>query len=170
MDSLTDRQVSEYFHRSFKAADGLWFLKVEEKYGFEAALDVDKEVWKVLPKIQARMIKSLLGKSEAPVTLLESLTVKLSLEGFKFEVEQDEGGFRIRISDCPWHNLMIKSGREKLSGAVGTTICSIEYSAWAVWASEFDENMEFKLEAQKCKGAKYCILNFKRCRSDSSSV
>ena len=170
MDSLTDRQVAEYFHRSYKAADGLWFLKIEEKYGFDVALDIDKEVWKVLPKIQARMIKSMLGKSEAQVTLLKSLAVKLSLDGFKFKKEQDERGFRIRISDCPWHNLMIKSGREKLSGAVGTAICNIEYSVWAVWASEFDENMEFTLETQKCKGSKYCILNFKKCRLNSPSV
>ena len=167
MGSLTDRQVAEYFHRSYKAVDGLWFMKVEDKYGFNAALDIDKEVWKVLPKIQARMIKSMLGKSEAQVTLLESLAVKLSLEGFKFKAEQDKRGFRILISDCPWHNLMTKSGREKLSGAVGTAICNIEYS---VWASEFDENMEFTLETQKCKGSKQCILNFKRCRFNSSSV
>ena len=170
MDSLTDQQVCEYFHRSYKAVDGLWFMKVEEKYGFNAALDIDKEVWKVLPKIQARMIKSMLGKSEAQVTLLKSLAVKLSLEGFKFKVEKDESGFRIRISDCPWHNLMTKSGREKISGAVGTAICNIEYSVWAVWDSEFDESMEFTLETQKCKGSKHCILNFKRCRFNSSSV
>jgi len=170
MDSLTDRQVSEYFHRSYKAADGLWFMKVEEKYGFDAALGIDKEVWKVLPKIQARMIKSMLAENGSKVTLLDSLIVKLSLESFKFRVEQDEDSFRIRISDCPWHDLMIKSGRETLSGAVGTAICGIEYSVWAVWASELDENVEFTLEAQKCKGSKHCILNFKRCRINSPPV
>jgi hypothetical protein len=140
MDSLTDRQVAEYFHRSYKAVDGLWFMKVEEKYGFDAALEIDKEVWKVMPKIQARMIKSMLGIGEGEVALLESLKAKLSLEGFKFKLEQEEKGFRIRISDCPWHNLMVKSGREKFSGMVGTTICNVEYS---VWVSEFDENIQF---------------------------
>jgi hypothetical protein len=157
MDSLTDKQIFEYFHRSFKAADGLWFMKVEEKYGFEAALEADKEVWEVMPKIQARMIKSMLGKGEA--ALLESLKAKLSLEGFRFEVEQKPNGFQIRIADCPWHNLMVKSRREKYSERVGTAICNIEYS---VWASEFDENVRFTLLAQKCKGSKHCILDFTR--------
>ena len=61
MKQLTDQQIAEYFHRSFTAADGLWFVKVEEKYGFDAALEIDNEVWKVLPKIQARKMKSLLN-------------------------------------------------------------------------------------------------------------
>ena len=160
MDYLTNRQIIEYFHRSYKAADGLWFMKVEKKYGFNVALEIDKEVWKVIPKIQARMIKSMLGKGKGEAAFLESLTAKLSLEGFKFKAERRENGFRIQISDCPWHNLMVKSGREKHSGKVGTTICNVEYSAWA---SEFDKNMQFTLRTQKCKGSEYCILDFKRC-------
>jgi hypothetical protein len=158
MRHLTNRQIIEYFHRSYKAVDGLWFMKVEDKYGFNAALEIDKEVWKVMAKIQARMIKSMLGKGE--VAFLESLTVKLSLEGFKFTVEQKETGFRIQITDCPWHNLMVKSGREEYSGKVGTAICNVEYS---VWASEFDENMHFTLRTQKCKGSEHCMLDFERC-------
>ena len=161
LDSITDSQVADYFHRSYKAVDGLWFMKVEGKYCFEVALEIDKEVWKVMPKIQARMIKSILGKGDGEVTLLESLNAKLSLEGFKFKVEQEDKGFRIIINDCPWYNLMVKSGREKHSGVVGTTICNVEYS---VWISEFDENMQLTFRTQKCQGSKHCILDFKKRR------
>jgi len=159
MEHLTDQQIIEFFNRSYKASDGLWFMKVEEKYGFNAALEVDKEVWKVMPKIQARMIKAMLRKSEGETALLKGLKTKLTLEGFKFKVEQKENGFQIQISDCPWHNLMVKSGREKYSEKVGTTICNIEYS---VWTSEFDENTQFTLRTQKCKGSKHCRLTFNR--------
>jgi len=160
MEHLNKRQEMEFFHRSYKAIDGLWFMKIEEKHGFNAALEIDKEVWKVMPKIQARMIKAMLRKGEAEVALLKSLTTKLTLEGFKFEVEQKENGFQMQISDCPWHNLMVKSGREKYSKKVGTTICNVEYS---VWASEFDEKIQFKLSSQKCGGSEHCLLYFKRC-------
>ena len=54
MKHLTDQQATEYFHRSFTAVDGLWFMKVEEKHGFEAALEIDNEVWEVLPRIRAQ--------------------------------------------------------------------------------------------------------------------
>jgi len=134
-------------------------MKVEEKYGFDTALQIDKEVWKVMPKIQARMIKSMQKIGEGEVALLKSLETKLALEGFKFKVEQDEMGFRIQVRDCPWHNLIVRSGREKISAKVGTTICNIEYS---IWASEFDKNMQFRLTAQKCNGSELCVLNFER--------
>jgi hypothetical protein len=159
LGSLSDAQVAEYFNRSYRAVDGLWFVKVEEKFGFDVALQLDAEVWNVMPKIQARMIKSFLKLGKGEVALLDSLKAKLALEGFKFNVEQGENGFRIRISDCPWHNLMVKSGREKFSAKVGETICNAEYS---VWASEFDENMQFTFATQKCKGSKHCLLTFKR--------
>ena len=158
MADLIDKQVAEYFHRSYQAVDGLWFMKVEEKYGFDIALQVDKEVWKVMPKIQARMIKSILNIDKGEMALRKSLETKLTLEGYKFNVEQGVNGFRIRVSECPWHNLIMKSGREKISEKVGTTICCVEYS---VWASEFDENVQFRLSAQKCTGSETCILEFK---------
>ena len=151
MAELDCQQLIEYFHRCYKAVDGLWFMKVEEKIGFDAALDVDNEVWKVMPKIQARMIKSMLKLNNGSDALFMALTTKLELEGFKFKAEKNENGFRITIMDCPWHNLMIKSGREELSGIVGTTICGTEYQ---VWVSEFDETMRFKLKSQKCKESK----------------
>jgi hypothetical protein len=50
MNKLSNKQIIEFFHRSYKAADGLWFMKTEEKYGFNTALEIDKEVWKSYPK------------------------------------------------------------------------------------------------------------------------
>lgn len=157
MIKLDSQQVVDYFHRCFKAVDGLWFMKVEEKYGFDCALDVDNEVWKVMPKIQARMLKSMLKLKTGPDALLKGLKAKLELDGFKFKTEKTENSFKITITNCPWHNLMIKSGREKLSSTVGTTICNTEYQ---IWASELAETMNFELQSQLCKGSECCILEF----------
>jgi hypothetical protein len=162
MTELDCQQIVEYFRRCYQAADGLWFMKVEEKNGFDSALDVDHEVWKVMPKIQARMIKSMLKLNNGADDLLKGLTTKLELEGFKFKAEKNRSGFKITITDCPWHNLMTKSGREKLSGTVGSTICGTEYQ---VWVSEFGEALHFKLESQKCNGSECCTLVFERNRS-----
>ncbi len=160
MTKLNSQQVTEYFNRSFKAVDGLWFMKVEEKYGFEAALGLDNEVWKVMPKIQARMIKSFLGLGNGLGALFESLVTKLELEEFKFKVEKNENGFRLTIIDCPWHNLMIKSGRENLSRLVGKKICNTEYT---VWSSEFGKTIRFIFKSQKCGESDRCILDFLFC-------
>lgn len=157
MIELTQKQIAEYFHRSYAAVDGLWFMKIEEKYGFDAALDIDNEVWKVFPKIQARLLKSMGKLGTGTDALFEALTTKLKLEGFEFKTEKTDRGFRIIIVECPWHNLMIKSKREALSGKVGTLICNTEYRAWA---SEFGEDIKFELKHQICTGSKSCILQF----------
>ncbi len=161
MIHLDDKQIADYCRRSYTAADGLWFIKVEEKYGFAVALEIDNEVWKVLPKIQARMLKSMGNMGNGMEALLECFTTKLTLDGFTFKVERtrDDSGFKVIIQRCPWYDLMVKSGREHLAEKVGTLICNTEYS---VWASEFDDNIYFEMQHQICKDSQFCILQFSR--------
>ncbi len=155
MTSLTDKQVVEYFRRSYTAVDGLWFMKVEEKYGFNAALQLDEAVWRVLPKIQARAMKSM-GLENGLDGLYEGITTRLALEGFEFEAEKDVEGFLVMIERCPWHDLMVKSGRENLSETVSNIICDVENSTWA---NEFGV-AKFDREARICNGSERCILHF----------
>jgi len=152
-------QITGYFKRSYTAVDGLWFMKLEERYGFETALELDNEVWKVLPKIQARFLKTAGGLGNGLDALRECLSTKLTLEDFEFSVRtfDDTAAFEVIISDCPWHNKMLKSGREQLSGRVGSMICNTEYAAWA---SEFGDNIKFELKERICAGSPRCILHF----------
>ena len=156
---LDERQVAKYYHRSYTAVDGLWFMKLEDKYGFDEALQIDREVWKVLPKIQARLLKSMYKMEKGMEALFTCFTAKLTLDGFSFKTQKikDKNNFRVIIVRCPWHDMMIKSGRESLSGKVGDVICSTEYS---VWAAEFGDNISCKLEEQICTGSKVCIVRF----------
>ncbi|OGD37222.1 hypothetical protein A2V94_03670 [Candidatus Atribacteria bacterium RBG_16_35_8] len=155
---LSDKETLEYFHRSYTAVDGLWFVKVEEKYGFDTALDIDKKVWEVMPKIQSRFLKNKLKLDNGIKALIECFKVKLKLDSFKFKTEKlNEHKIKIIIHSCPWHNIMIKSGRIDLSKKVGSTICNTEYM---IWAKEFGDNITFKLEKQICKGQGPCIIIF----------
>ena len=159
MIELDNKQKAEFWHRSYAAVDGLWFMKVEEKYGFDKALDVDNEVWKVLPKIQARALKAMGGAGDGMKGLFECITTKLQLEGFEFGAENDAdgAGFRITIGRCPWHDLMVGSGREELSGRVGSLICDTEYSTWC---GEFGDDIRFEPGERICGGAGSCVLSF----------
>ena len=157
LTKLNSKQTIDYYNLCYKAVDGLWFMKVEEQHGFEEALNVDNQVWKVMPKIQARMIKSFLGLETGQNALFEGVVTKLELDDFKFGAKKTENGFRITITDCPWLNLMKKSGREHLAEAVGETICTTEYT---VWVSELAQDMKFELVSKKCKNKKHCVLEF----------
>jgi len=161
MVELSDDQIAQFLHRSYTAVDGLWFMKLEETYGFDKALEIDNEVWKVMPKIQARMLKSMINIEDKMEALFKLFTTKLTLDGFEYKTEKPEDGssFRIIISKCPWYDLMLNSGREGLSAKVGDRICNTEYAGWA---SEFDENISFQLERQICHGSASCILRFSR--------
>jgi len=154
---LTNKEISEYLHRCYTAADGLWFVKVEERYGFDSALDVDSEVWKIMPRIQSRFLKTKLGLDRGLDALLECLSVKLKLGGFEFKTEKSGKRIKITIGNCPWHNIMVNSNRATLSEKIGSSICNTEYS---VWANEFGEHIKFKLGDQICKGSRSCILIF----------
>ncbi len=159
MIQLNDKQIAEYLHRCFTAADGLWFIKLEEKYGFDTALEIDNEVWKVMPKIQARMLKSMVNLGNGIEALFDCFTFKLMVEGFTFKTEKIEKprGFRIIIEQCPWFDLLVKAGRENLAEKVGTAICDTDCSAWA---SEFGDNIKFELQRQICKDSEHCLLQF----------
>jgi hypothetical protein len=161
MHELTDKQKAEYLHRSYTAVDGLWFVKVEEAINFKTALDIDAEVWKIMPKIQARMLKSMTGAGDGLEALKKCLEIKFTLDGFKFRTDADgkEKGFSIFVEECPWLDAMKRSKRESLADAVGKRICICEFSAWA---NEFGTDIHLELVERLCGGSKSCIFKFSR--------
>jgi len=171
---LNSRQLKEYLQNSYAKVDGLWFLKIEEQFGFEKALDIDLEVWKVMPKIQARYLKSVPEINEITDSFdmfFECLKIKMKLDNFKIKAarsKQKKSGnhssafkennvITVTVNNCPWHNLMIKSGRENLSEKIGRLICQNEYS---IFASEFDKNIKFELGERICEGLPCCKFVF----------
>jgi hypothetical protein len=50
--------------KNWIAMDGLWFQAVEQEYGMDAAVTMDRKVWKQYAGIEARRIKERLGLPE----------------------------------------------------------------------------------------------------------
>ena len=53
--------VIKMFSRNWLTVDGLWFSLVEDKYGLDAALELDLEMWERNALIEARRIKKYMG-------------------------------------------------------------------------------------------------------------
>lgn len=159
MKRLTARMKTDYFRRSYEAIDGLWFMKVEGDSDFERALEYDRQVWEIVPKIQARKIKDMLGLDPVGLTALsEGLTTKFAIEGFACSLRQDDHGHLIyEIKSCPWYEKMKASGREHLAARVGEVICPTEYQ---VWAREFGKDIRVEVRNRLCDGRKTCTLDF----------
>ncbi len=159
MHELSDADKILYLQRSYVAADGLWFMKVEDAYGFDSALDRDCEVWEVMPKIQARALKSMIGVERGLDALRRCLSAKFRAEGFQFETtDLGNGGFSFTISVCPWYDTLVKAGRTQLAAKVGKRICQTEYT---VWANEFGESIRFEMNDRLCNGEQCCAIGFR---------
>jgi hypothetical protein len=168
VSELTEEQKTEYFRRSYAAVDGLWFMKVEEHMGFEQALEIDEAVWAVLPKIQARTLKAMMNLPSGLAGLEQALPARLALEGFDFKIERQEGGLQVAVRSCPWHQIMIKSGRAALSERVSDVICRVENEAWAREFSEPGREIGFERVARLCRGDGVCRLRFRKNQSSIS--
>ncbi len=157
--SLSEEQKQQYLQRSYTAVDGLWFMMAEEAYEFEKALELDRNVWSVMPKIQARFLKAALGVKEGMPALQQCFTEKMLLDGADFTIVTTPDGFTIHMTKCPWHETIVKSGREHLSPTIGRTICTTEYAGWA---KEFGDDISVEFPDRICAGAVDCIVRFSR--------
>lgn len=157
--NLSDSNLKEYFKRCFFSVDGFWFIMAEKELGFDKALEIDKNVWKLLPKTQVRKIRGLLGiKTNNICDIRTTLEFKLQAEDYTYEARNiSDQVFEIAITGCPWLTVMREAGRQELAAKVGKTICPTEYS---VWAKEFGMNLDIDLNSCLCSDNTPCILRF----------
>ncbi len=52
--------------RNLWRVDGLYFLGIEQKFGTEAATEIDAEVWETMAKIEAKSLQKVLEVGENP--------------------------------------------------------------------------------------------------------
>jgi hypothetical protein len=154
---LTPEQIEDYLYRSYTRADGLWFVLAEERYGFEAALALDEAVWKVLPKIQARLLQKQLNLARDLEGLGRALKAKLTLDKYEFSLSPTATGVAITLSACPWHELIVRSGRAHLAERIGGVICGIEFP---VFAQEFNCSCSGAPEERLCRNGGRCVFRF----------
>jgi hypothetical protein len=155
---MDERIKTEYFKRSYFAVDGLWFVMAEKMLSFDKALELDKEVWGVLPKIQARKIKELLSlEGKGLSDFRKAIGARFDIEEYGYELELiDDSHIRLIIHYCPWLEILNKSGRGNLASTIAGTICPTEL---AVWAKEFGLTMTSDRK-RLCEGCASCVWDF----------
>ena len=107
-------RLVEVFSRSLTTIDGLWFLAVEQKYGFDVALELDVEVWRRLGLIQARrVVKNFAIKEDSPIrAIINVLQVDPIMFVYKPQVVAlTDSKAVFRCADCPPQKARIRDGR-----------------------------------------------------------
>jgi hypothetical protein len=94
------------------SVDGLYYIYIEEKYGIDSATEIDRKVWELMGKIEARRIKELF---EIKGSDIPSMMKALSYSAWSLDLEDKEiivEGKKavIRNIKCRVQNTRIKKG------------------------------------------------------------
>ena len=111
---ITKQKLADVFSRTIYTVDGLWFLAVENKYGHEAAVELDIEVWEKMGPIQARRtVNNFVPKDDNPIrTLVRALLADSVLRITQPEVTIVSNNKAIlRCTDCPPQRARVRDGK-----------------------------------------------------------
>ena len=94
------------------SVDGLYYIYIEEKYDTESATEIDRKVWELMGKIEARRIKELF---EIKGSDIPSMMKALSYSAWSLDLEDKEiivEGKKaiIRNIKCRVQNTRLKKG------------------------------------------------------------
>jgi hypothetical protein len=92
--------------------DGLYFLGIEEKFGTQAATEIDANCWKLMGKIEARELKEVLGVKENDLSsLLKALrNTSWALHQTKKEIDVTKTSVVFRVTECRVQEARIRKG------------------------------------------------------------
>jgi hypothetical protein len=113
------------------AHDGLWFQAVEQKYGMDAAIDLDEKAWEKFTSIEAKRIMDLLGLPEQGG--VDALEKALRFRLYAFINKQET----IRVSPTQlifrMNNCRVQAARERKNMAPFPckSVGIVEYSGFA---------------------------------------
>lgn len=98
--------------RNMWVVDGLYYLFIEEKFGIKKATEIDRKVWEIMGKIEARKIKELFN---IQVRDIPSFMKVLSYSGWSMDLEDKEiiaqkNKGIIRNITCRVQNTRLKKG------------------------------------------------------------
>ena len=98
--------------RNLWRVDGLYFLGIEEKFGTDAATQIDADCWKIMGKLEARELKKAFGSKEIDVaSLLSCLThTSWALDQDSKEVEVSKNRGIFRVTNCRTQETRIRKG------------------------------------------------------------
>ncbi|UCE39413.1 MAG: hypothetical protein JSW00_09385 [Thermoplasmata archaeon] len=98
--------------RNLWTVDGLYFLGIENKFDTASATEIDKNVWEVMGKIEARRIKETFGIQKNDIhAVIEALKLtSWSLDLENKEIIEEENRALFRNTDCRVQKTRLSKG------------------------------------------------------------
>jgi hypothetical protein len=154
---IKPEQMQELRLGALTAIDGLWFMAVEKRYGFDTALELDLEVWKDYGHVLLRRITRMLGLTIDPTCPPELSTINFLMETIcHVDGTQCEGmvcGDEIvfRVHHCSWWDNLSRSGRES------HVPCEfVDNTIFRDWLIAIDPGVDFEITHSLPRGDDHC--------------
>ena len=101
------------YSRNWMTLDGLWFTGVEEKYGLDAAMDIDIRMWRIGSLIEAKRIQELLELGGGLKNILRAINLMSWAPsfGYEYDLSNDKAVWTCR--HCPPQEQRIMAGKDE---------------------------------------------------------
>ena len=128
--------------RNIWRVDGLYFLGIEDKFGTEAATEIDANCWRVMGKIEARHLREISNVERIDpasfIYLLRNTSWALDILEKEHDVSEDKAIFR--VVRCGTQETRIRKG-------LGVFPCKqVRFGYLKSFAEELDPNIEVVCE------------------------
>ena len=124
--------------RNLWRVDGLYFLGIEQRFGTEAATQIDTDCWKLLGKLEARELKNLLKteQNDIPALMYALRNTSWSLYQEEKQVETSQSKGVYRVTKC-------RVQEARIAKAAGVFPCKdVRFSYLKAFVKEFNSNIE----------------------------
>ncbi|MFC1920938.1 DUF6125 family protein [Chloroflexota bacterium] len=121
----------EVCSRSLYTIDGVWFLAVEDKYGFDVAFEMNQAVWRrISPIVGKRLLKNMDMDGKPPLrAVMELIFADPMIHVHKPEVVTlTDSNAVLRFIECPIQVARIRDGKGVYNGVPG---CSTPFEAYS---------------------------------------
>lgn len=110
-------ELIQTYARNWLTLDGLWFTSVEDRFGTDAAVELDLQIWKKQAAIEAkRLLKLFRPVGKSPQDVLNIIDGMTFSNVFSFEVEKVNSRQAIFFyPHCAMQEARVKQGRGEFS-------------------------------------------------------
>ena len=143
IDEMSDEKIADFIFmhlRNMWAVDGLYYLFIEKEYGTEIATEIDRHVWEVMGKIEARKIKQLfeIKKNDVP-----SVMKALSYSAWSMDLEDKE--IIIEKNKAILRNIKCRVQNTRLEKGLDEFACKpVRWGFLKSFVKEFNPDIEVK--------------------------
>jgi len=148
------------------AIDGLWFMASESKLGFEAALELDMEVWKNYGMVMLKRVAKAMGLTINPEdppdleTLGALMEALCDIDGTECRTTViDADNAVLTVPRCSWWDNLTRAGRQDIIPCE-----EVDNNTFIWWMKTIDPSLELEITHSLPRGDDRCEWKISRKR------